>query len=222
MTTGLLRGLGRFSAAHPWSHNDAYTPWIMRHARKVRRAGGLSALDVGCGTGNLLRKLADVMHDLTGIEPDVQTAMRARANLADINTATVHQASFEAVSLGQPSYDLVTFVAVLHHMPLTQTLAAARSLVRPGGRLVIVGLARETPADLPWSVASVFLNPLIGAVRHPRRARETPENMTAPTAEPQETFEQIVDAARAVIPSVKIRRSLFWRYTAVWVAPVSE
>jgi hypothetical protein len=68
----------------------------------------------------------------------------------------------------------------------------------------------------------VFLNAGIGAIRHPRRARATRENMTAPTAEPLETFEQIREAAQAVLPGVRMRRSLFWRYTAVWEAPAAR
>jgi 2-polyprenyl-3-methyl-5-hydroxy-6-metoxy-1,4-benzoquinol methylase len=221
-TVRLLEGLARFNAEHPWSHNDAYSAWVLWHARKVRRRGGSSALDVGCGTGNLLRKLAGVFEDVTGIEPDSETASRARANLAGIDSALVREESFRAVPVDQPRYDLVTFVAVLHHLPLVQTLRAARSLVRPGGRLVIVGLARESPSDLPWSVASTLLNPIVGAIRHPRRTHARPDNMTAPTAEPRDTFERIVNAVQTEIPGAKIRRSLFWRYTAVWVAPTGQ
>lgn len=219
MTTRLLEGMARVNAEHPWSHNDAYTPWVLRHARTVRRGGGTSALDVGCGTGRLLRRLSAVMADVTGIEQDGETASRARAGLAGIGSATVIEGSFEDLPLDRPRYDLVTFVAVLHHLPLAQALGAARSLLRPGGRLVVVGLARETSADLPWSLASTVLNPVIGAIRSPRRASAKPVDMTAPTAEPRETFAQIADTARAVLPGVRIRRSLFWRYIAVWVAP---
>lgn len=186
-----LSALGRFSDEHPWSHNDAYAPWVLWHARRVRRRGGSAALDVGCGTGNLIRALAAVVDEVTGIEPDGPTAARARANTAGISNAEVREEPFDFASPSQTQYDLVSFVAVLHHLPLEQTLYAARSLVRPGGRLVIVGLAKETSADQPWSWASVFLNAGIGAIRHPHRARATPENMAAPTAEPLETFEQI-------------------------------
>lgn len=222
MTMRFLQRLDRFSAMHPWSHNDLYAAWVLWHARKVSHRMGSSALDIGCGTGNLLKNLAGVMDDVTGVEPDSGTAERARQNLAGINTATVHETSFEDISVAQPSYDLVTLVAVLHHLPLRQTLQAARSLLKPRGRLVIVGVAKETSADMPWSIASMLLNPVVGAVRHPRRAPTTPPNMTAPTAEPRETFEQIAVVAEEVIPGVRMHRSLFWRYTAVWIAPAEN
>lgn len=218
----LLSALARFNAEHPWSHNDAYAPLVLRHARAVRRHGGSVALDVGCGTGNLVRKLARVMDKVTGIEQDAATAVRARVTVSGIENVEVRTESFELAPLSQPRYDLVSFVAALHHLPLEPTLVAARSLLRPGGRLVIVGLAQETSADLSLSLASVFLNAAIGAIRHPRRARVTPEHMTAPTTEPIETFEQIRDIARVRLPGVRMRRSLFWRYTAVWVAPAAR
>ena len=214
-----LSALGGFNERHPWSHNDAYAPWVLWHARQVCHHEGSSALDIGCGTGNLVRKLAGVMGDVAGIEQDRETAARAQANVSGIENATVREESFDLTRASQPRYDLVSFIAVLHHLPLAPALQAARSLLRPGGRLVIVGLAQETSADLPWSLASVFLNAGIGAIRHPRRAHATPPNMMAPTAQPLETFEQIRETARAVVPGVKMRRALFWRYTAVWEAP---
>lgn len=213
----LLGKLSQFNAAHPWSHNEAYSPWIVRHARIVRRRGGTRALDVGCGTGYLLKRLASVMPEVLGIEPDSQTAARARDTVAETENATVRADPFDPVAFGDATFDLVTFVAVLHHLPLTQTLETARGLIRPGGRLVIVGLAREVPADLPWSVTSMILNPVIGLIRRPRRAQATAESMSAPTAEPTEPFERIVSIARETLPGVKIHRGLFWRYTAVWV-----
>lgn len=217
----LLSTLGRFSAEHPWSHNDAYAQFVLWHARRVRRGSGSAALDVGCGTGNLLRRLAAVMSEVTGVEPDAETAARARANVAGTPNANVCEERFGLNVRDEPRYDLVSFVAVLHHLPVAPALHAARSLLRPGGRLVIVGLSRETSADLPWSLASVFLNAGIGAIRHPHRALATPQNMTAPTAEPLQTFDEIEEVARAVLPGVKMRRSLFWRYTAVWIAPTA-
>lgn len=216
---GVLRRLGAFNAAHPWSHNRAYTPWVLWHARRVKRHGGSTALDVGCGTGRLVKQLAAVLDEVVGVEPDPATAATARRELLTTRNATVVESGFDSHSFDGRTFDLVTFVAVLHHLPLVSTLDAARRLVRPGGRLVIVGVARETKADLGWSMASLLLNPIVGAIRHPRRATTIPEDMTAPTREPEDTYQEIAQAARQVLPGVRMHRGLFWRYTAVWVAP---
>ncbi|WP_144763932.1 bifunctional 2-polyprenyl-6-hydroxyphenol methylase/3-demethylubiquinol 3-O-methyltransferase UbiG [Curtobacterium sp. 9128] len=217
--SGLLSLLDRFNADHPWSHNDAYAPVVLRHARQVRRAGGTTALDVGCGTGNLLLRLAGIMSEVTGLEPDAATAARARDTVAGHRNADVREEAFDLADHDQRRYDLVTFVAVLHHLPLTAALRAARSSVRPGGRLVVIGLARETAADLPWTVLSVVLTALVGLILHPRGVSGPPESMAAPTAEPLLTFEQIKAVACDVLPGVRMRRSLFWRHLLVWTAP---
>ena len=68
-----------------------------------------------------------------------------------------------------------------------------------------------------FAVGAAALNPVIGAIRHPRRAQTVPEGMTALTREPSETFDQIASVASEILPGVRMRRGLLWRYTAVWV-----
>ena len=112
--------MGRFNDAHPWSHNDAYAALVLHHARRVRATGGTEALDVGCGTGNLVRRLAGVFPAVTGIEPDASTAEKARRTTADLaNVRILNQPFGESC---RNRYDLITFVAVLHHLPLQATL----------------------------------------------------------------------------------------------------
>ena len=213
---GFLSAISRLNAAHPWSHNDAYTPFVLRHARAVHRRAGNTAVDVGCGTGNLLMHLARVFPTAVGIEPDPDTARAAASRSSTRSGARVEQRRFGT----EPSqaYDLIVFVASLHHMPMEETLRRARDAVRPGGRVVIVGVARETPGDSVRTWASVLLNPIIGLIRHPTRATQTPAHMAAPTAEPEHSFDEIRAVAETVLPGIRMRRRLFWRYTAHWSA----
>src|SRR3954463_6249710 len=104
--------LGRFNDAHPWSHNDAYAALVLHHARRVRAAGGTEALDVGCGTGNLVRRLAGVFPADTGLQPDTPTAEQARRTTADLANVRILNQPFDESHKNR--YDLITFVAVLH------------------------------------------------------------------------------------------------------------
>ena len=223
---GFLATIARVNAAHPWSHNDAYAGFVLRHARAVRRGGGETAVDVGCGTGNLLRALCRVFPTTIGIEPDPDAAASAARQLDgesvsseafDRGSVSVETRHFGSEPRG--AYDLIVFVASLHHMPLRPALEEARQALRPRGRVVIVGVARETPKDALHSGVSLLLNPLVGVIRHPRRASRSPAHMNAPTAEPSQSFDEIRTIASDALPGIRMRRRLFWRYTASWRAP---
>ncbi|UJP11048.1 class I SAM-dependent methyltransferase [Microbacterium sp. KUDC0406] len=214
----ILTALNRFNAAHPWSHNDAYAWFVLRHARAVRRAGGRTAVDVGCGTGNLAARLAGILPEVIGIEPDLATARVAARRFAASDRVCIEQRRFGDEPYG--SYDLIVFVASLHHMPLRATLAQARAALRPGGRILIVGVASEASADALRSLVSLAVNPIVGLLRHPHPATAPPASMRAPTAEPLETFDEIHAVAAGELPGIRMRRRLFWRYTAYWTAPL--
>jgi len=213
----ILTSLARFNAAHPWSHNDAYAAFVLRNAKAVRRRGGVSALDVGCGTGNLVERLSAIFPHVIGIELDVDVAAAAAHRFEMTDAVTIQQRPFGGEAEG--AYDLIVFVASLHHMRLEDALLDARASLRTGGRIVIVGVASETRSDRLRSAASLVLNPLVGFIRHPRRAPATPLHMQAPTVDARQTFDQIQAVAHRLLPSIRMRRRLFWRYTAVWEDP---
>jgi SAM-dependent methyltransferase len=192
----LLDWIDRVNAAHPWSHNDHYIPWVLRqlppHAQH--------ALDVGCGAGTLLTALADRISHVEGIDRDPAMAARSGARRADL---------FDLPP--EPAYDVVTAVAVLHHVRLEPGLTRLRSLLRPGGRLLVVGCYRQaTLADRTTDLLAVPANLAIGLLAG-RSAVGAREATSAPTARPRETLREI----RAAAPSAVIRRRLFWRYTLV-------
>lgn len=216
MTDRVVGWLNRVNQAHPWSHNDAYAGFVLRRAARTLREGGTSALDIGCGTGNLLRRLAERFPHVLGIEADPITAELAAAAVRTLPAASVVSASFPLADGRR--YDFVSVVAVLHHLPLRAGIEAVREVVAPGGRLVIVGAYREEPSDAAFSLVSLLLNPIIGLIRHPRRAEALPDNMNAPAVPASDSYREIRDALGVALPGVRVRRGLFWRYTATWHA----
>ena len=115
-------------------------------------------------------------------------------------------------------------VAVLHHLDLHDALARITRLVAPGGRLLVVGIARpDSLADLAFDVVSAAANPVIGMIKHPQPVRP-PDR--APDAQPvvpmmdsTTTFAEIAKAARAHLWGSTVRRRLFFRYTLLWEKP---
>ncbi|MDO5513024.1 bifunctional 2-polyprenyl-6-hydroxyphenol methylase/3-demethylubiquinol 3-O-methyltransferase UbiG, partial [Corynebacterium sp.] len=193
-----------------WNHNTAYHPWILRAIVEHPRA---RMLDVGCGDGLLLERLAPYAGTLVGLEPDPATADRAAQRLAHLPHATVLTETFDEHTAEHP-YDTIIFVASLHHMDLTSALARARDLLTPGGELVVVGLAaNRSPGD--WMVAALQVVPAFIGSRLHRETRET----AAPTVAPRESLAEIRATARALLPGARIRRGLYYRYLLRWRKP---
>ena len=94
-------------------------------------------LDVGCGDGfhlGLLRAYGKPGWRLEGVEPSASAAREARkAGL------TVHEGIVQQLDLPRDSYDLVLLIQTIEHVDdPVGVLRAVRSLLRPGGRVVIV------------------------------------------------------------------------------------
>lgn len=99
-------------------------------------------------------------------------------------------------------------------------LRRMRDLLRPGGTLAIVGLARtDLPADLPLVLASVVATHSHKIMR--RRVRATaPEAYLSPTRwPPPQTYSEVRDLAARTLPGVRYRRHLLWRYSLTWTKP---
>ncbi|MEV0298447.1 class I SAM-dependent methyltransferase [Nocardia sp. NPDC050710] len=187
-----------------WNHNTHYHRWLVD--RMPASAG--TALDVGCGDGLLATKLARRCDSVLGIDVDAEVLTRTIA----APNITYERADFRDLP---GSFDFVTAVAILHHVPLREGLAALRRLVAPGGTLAILGLWKMSLRGDP-----LYL-PLIPAIRlvdlvHPAKADP------APMRDPQDTLHEIRCAAAEILPGARLRRRLMWRYTLIWRNEASD
>ncbi|HEY9736934.1 MAG TPA: class I SAM-dependent methyltransferase, partial [Trichocoleus sp.] len=126
-----------------WNHNIHYHSFLLRQIpKRVHRA-----LEVGCGLGLFARKLAERSEFVDAL--DVDSAVLAEAST--INSATnisYLKADFLAAALPEENYDVVVSIASLHHMDLEASLEKMKLLLRPSGKLLILGLYQEkTLAD---------------------------------------------------------------------------
>lgn len=194
-----------------WNHNTAYHPEVLAsvptHASHV--------LDVGCGDGLLLQKLAARTEHVTGIDPDTSALSQARARFSDLSEVQVILGDFLTSSeLDMQRFDLITCVATLHHLPLILALERMRDLLTPGGQLRIVGLAaNKTITD--WIVSGMLLVP----TRLMSRMHNESGYPDMTTARPSETLTEIREAATAVLPGSRVRRRFYYRYTLTWTKP---
>jgi trans-aconitate methyltransferase len=192
-----------------WNHNEWYRRWLLRQLPS--RVG--SALDVGCGLGDLARSLpAD---EVTAIDASARMIERASAT-----TDRVRWIHGDVLTRDLGQYDLVTAEASLHHLPLREGLSRLAGLVRPGGLLIVIGLyMTSTRADRAMELVTLPANAAVGLAKAIKGTGGKPHDAEMPVVMTAPTLPEIRAAAAEIVPGARIRRHVFWRYSLVWRAP---
>lgn len=201
-----------------WNHNVAH------HARIVRAMppNCRSALDVGCGDGLLAQKLAARARWVVALDASPAMTEQARHRTAGLDVEVVEADFLTAVRDGvlpRHSFSFVTSVAALHHMDPEPALKAMASLLEPGGRLVVAGLAMSRSA-VDWLIAAAQY-PLVRTIRLAHRGKSAPEGMPM-------SFDAIPSWAVAkatalqALPEARWHRTLQLRYLIEWTAPTPK
>ncbi|MEU3646068.1 methyltransferase domain-containing protein [Lentzea sp. NPDC034063] len=122
------------------------------HQEMVEVAGlsaGQRVLDVGCGTGNLLRSTGKRHRDveLVGVDPDLKMLARAERKLRRAGlTAKLDRGFAQELTFPDASFDVVFSSLMLHHLDdpsKGEMLAEVRRVLRPGGLLVLADIAHH-------------------------------------------------------------------------------
>ncbi|MEV0672749.1 methyltransferase [Mycobacterium sp. NPDC050441] len=209
-------GLHDFNSRHPWSHNDHFHRWILSNLPRHRG----TAIDIGCGQGGLVAQLAPRFTHVHGTDLDAGMRAEASRRCAGLTNVTIDDGQLG--KLDGP-VDLITMVAVLHHLDVEQALTEVKRLLAPGGRFLVVGLAAPLSArDTMWDLASAVTNPLIGLIKHPRPAPGGPVPPPFPVRDPQLSFDQLRAVVGRVMPGAEMRRRLAFRHTISWTSDQSS
>ncbi|MDX8029269.1 class I SAM-dependent methyltransferase [Lentzea sp. BCCO 10_0856] len=116
------------------------------HDQMITLAGlrdGQRVLDVGCGTGNLLRATGKRHRDveLTGVDPDLKMLARAERKIRRAGlTAQLDRGFAQELAFPDGSFDVVFSSLMLHHLETSakdEMLAEVRRVLRPDGVLVL-------------------------------------------------------------------------------------
>lgn len=107
-------------------------PWTGEPTKQI--------LDVGCGTGVISLLLAELGHDVTGVDFASEMLDQARTKVDQSELSATFQRG-DAENLTQPddSYDLVTARHLIWTLPSPErAIEEWRRVIRPGGRIVLI------------------------------------------------------------------------------------
>jgi 2-polyprenyl-3-methyl-5-hydroxy-6-metoxy-1,4-benzoquinol methylase len=195
-----------------WNHNVHYHDLILH----LVGHHGDRALDVGCGQGLLARLLAERFDEVVAIDPDRQSLADARALGEDQPRIEYVEGDVMSYAFDGESFDCITAVASLHHLPLEPALVRFRDLLKPGGFLVVIGLYRES--GIADYVNAAIALPISRILRIVNGYSE----LGAPIAPPKETLREIREASGRLLPGSFLKRRLLFRYSLVWRSPAQQ
>ncbi|MGQ4619087.1 methyltransferase domain-containing protein [Nocardia sp. R7R-8] len=207
-----------------WDHNAYYHRLLLRrmpqHCRRV--------LDVGCGAGAFAARLAQRAEQVDAVDRSAEMIEEAKRRTP--NNVNCVLADVLTDSLPGKDYDAVFSITALHHMPLQDALAVLAAALRPGGVLAAIALPRpDLRRELPVEIVAAVGSRLLGVVFLSRRllgskggfAKDSTGSIMPVVMDPPLTTREVAHQAAAVLPGVRVRRLLFWRYLLVWQKPNS-
>jgi ubiquinone/menaquinone biosynthesis C-methylase UbiE len=101
-----------------------------------RLGPGTLALELGCGTGVFLEKVARSGATLHGLDLSEDLLAQARTRMASAPNVRLDRGNAEAMPYPDRHFDAVYGSSVLHHLDLDASLRELHRVLKPGGRLV--------------------------------------------------------------------------------------
>ena len=120
------------------SHSDL-TDWALIHFRADRYA---NALDVGCGGGRTIEKLAEIATSVYGVDYAAGSVAASRAHnkrLIAEGRVQVERAPVSRLPFTNDFFELVTAIETQYYWPdVRNDMREVLRVLKPGGRLVVV------------------------------------------------------------------------------------
>jgi 2-polyprenyl-6-hydroxyphenyl methylase/3-demethylubiquinone-9 3-methyltransferase len=150
---GPFRMLHRIGPARLQVIRDAATNHFTLDGGARRPFQKLRCLDVGCGGGLIAEPLARLGGTVTAIDPAKENIAAASHHAEQAGLAVDYRATTaELLAETGATYDLVTCLEVIEHVPEPEAFVATLAgLVRPGGMLVLSTLNR-TPKSYALAI----------------------------------------------------------------------
>jgi len=199
-----------------WNHNNCY----FKHLMKFLPNRVETCLDIGCGKGELSFMLSEkcekvIAVDLADKMIEKAKVLHPKKNIEYI-CGNILEMRFENNSL-----DVIITTATAHHLPYEWLLNFAKDKLKKGGKLIILDLvkAKNIFDYIIWGSAFIP-NIIMNIVKNGQLQKDDVHSKEVWERHGKNdtymTIDEIKSLAKKHIPTARIKRKLFWRYSLVW------
>jgi len=154
------RGLGRGALARMNLSHSRLTDWGLEHVRVEKR---FTILDVGCGGGRTIQKLAAVATEgrVVGVDyadGSVEVSRELNADTLRAGRVEIQQASVSKLPFADATFDLVTAVETHYYWPdLDHDAREILRVLKPGGTFIAIAEAYKGSRYDLWMRPAMLL-----------------------------------------------------------------
>ncbi|HEX8197482.1 MAG TPA: class I SAM-dependent methyltransferase [Pyrinomonadaceae bacterium] len=199
-----------------WNHNAHYHRYLINQIPEQCR----HILEIGCGTGEFSRLLAQRAERVLAIDLSPQMIRLAKARSKSYPNIDFIEGDAMTYQLQDNRFDCIATLTTIHHLPTESILRKIRKALKPGGVFICLDLyQRSNLTDLLFDGAAYSANLFLmliktGKPRPPKEVREA--YIEHGKTDTYLTLSQIEQICANILPGAQVTRHLFWRYSIVW------
>ncbi|MDR3115985.1 MAG: class I SAM-dependent methyltransferase [Treponema sp.] len=199
-----------------WDHNQRYQQYLLKNIPRYCTC----ILDVGCGTGELTKRLIPYAHEIIGIDVSENMLREAQRRNGHEKIRYIKIPVETYLQETDKKFDVIISIAALHHMHEENILKIMKAKLRGHGKILIVDLVKSERV-MEWflSILAALVNPIIRLLMD-GRITVTKEEKEAWAGHFQYdtyvTLREVQRIVKASLGAAAIRRHFFWRYSIVY------
>jgi len=119
-------------------------------------------LDIGSGDGSFAARLATRCWGVVAVDVEPSQVASAEQACEQYSNVTVRCGDFLSIDFEGERFDALTALASLHHMPIESAVTKMKSLLQPGGCLIVLGVWTDDDSirDRAINILAVAFNRL--------------------------------------------------------------
>jgi 2-polyprenyl-3-methyl-5-hydroxy-6-metoxy-1,4-benzoquinol methylase len=199
-----------------WNHNNCYFKQLLKFVPNNVE----TCLDIGCGKGELSFMLSQKSKSVIAVDLADKMIEKAKVLHANNNIKYICGNILD-MKFENNSIDVIITTATAHHLPYEWLLCFAKDKLKEGGKLIILDLAQAESVNDYIIWGSAFLpNIVMNLIKNHRLQKDDSHSKEVWERHGKHdtymTMKEIKFLAEKHIPTAKIKRKLFWRYSLIW------